>query len=38
MKDDKKEGFFSEDFMILIAPLVAFLILVGICIYAIVNR
>jgi hypothetical protein len=38
MKDDKKEGFFSEDFMILIAPLVAFLILVGICIYAFMSR
>ena len=34
MKDAKKEGIFSDNFMILIAPLVAFLILVGICIYA----
>lgn len=38
MKDDKKEGFFSDNFMILIAPLVAFLILVGICIYAFMSR
>ena len=38
MKDDQKEGFFSDNFMILIAPLVAFLILVGICIYAFMNR